>query len=75
VFEGEHCGVADEFGADHDGAAADRAVLDVNDVLKVSGGIDTGGAVAGDHARRAGAFAGAGGQHDCGCLDQFTAAR
>ena len=75
MFEGEHCGVADEFGADHDGAAADRAVLDVNDVLKVSGGIDTGGAVAGDHARRAGAFAGAGGQHDCGCLDQFTAAR
>ena len=54
VFEGEHCGVADEFGADHDGEATDRAALEMNDVLKVSGGIDTGSPISWDHARRAG---------------------
>ena len=57
-------GPADQFGADDDGACAGGAVVQVYEVLQLAGGVDAGGAVAGDEPGGAGSFAGAGGEDD-----------
>ena len=68
-------GPADELGADDDGASAGRLVVEVDEVLQVTGGVDPRGAVAGDEARGAWSFTGAGGEDDCLGADAVATAR
>ncbi len=60
----QHRGPAHELGPHDHGAGSGRAVLEVHEVLQLTGGQDAAGAVPGDEARRAGALTRAGGQHD-----------
>ncbi len=65
AVQGEGGGPAHGVGSDDDRAAAHGAAgVQVEGVLELSGGEDSGGPVAGEEAGGAGAFAGAGGEDD-----------
>ena len=69
MFEGQHGRPAHQFGADDDGATTDRPVVQVHQVLQLTGGVHPGGAVSGDEPCGSGPFAGAGGQDDRAGVD------